>query len=392
MRSNPDGNFWNNWSTVGNVNPYTGMRGTKTSPTGYRSIYPSSWSPSPVFNSPSPAYPGLGIPFEASSYDPAADARAAEQARKEAEIATELARKKEVEDQIRRASEARIRADSLQRRAKWQNQEETFQAEARAQFNLAAARRGEQWQIDETRHKQMALTAMQRNLSDYGRQWDDYIAEAEEFKQADGAERSQHVAEAHTRVKARYAGDGRQAIRDKQRARADAWSNAQRDVREKRSANLRLATREFAEIKYEGSLLARLQADERQRLATWEKQEQEIQAAFNRQARERLATWEREEAVLVAKAQAQAEEQLLQTKEAWAGLRPGTNQPVAPSNDQCFTDRGIGRCDREPACSHRHVDRHKNIIEQTSVLIFLRDSCILRNATDVSSVVAIASH
>jgi hypothetical protein len=23
-RSNPDGNFWNNWSTIGNVNPYTG--------------------------------------------------------------------------------------------------------------------------------------------------------------------------------------------------------------------------------------------------------------------------------------------------------------------------------------------------------------------------------
>jgi hypothetical protein len=23
MRSNPDGNFYNNWSTVGNINPYT---------------------------------------------------------------------------------------------------------------------------------------------------------------------------------------------------------------------------------------------------------------------------------------------------------------------------------------------------------------------------------
>ncbi len=31
-RSNPDGNFYNNWSTKGNVNPYTGEAGTKTSP------------------------------------------------------------------------------------------------------------------------------------------------------------------------------------------------------------------------------------------------------------------------------------------------------------------------------------------------------------------------
>ena len=28
-RSNPDGNFGNNWSTYGNVNPYTGKTGTK---------------------------------------------------------------------------------------------------------------------------------------------------------------------------------------------------------------------------------------------------------------------------------------------------------------------------------------------------------------------------
>jgi hypothetical protein len=31
-RSAPDGNFQNNWSTSGNVNPYTGKAGTKTSP------------------------------------------------------------------------------------------------------------------------------------------------------------------------------------------------------------------------------------------------------------------------------------------------------------------------------------------------------------------------
>lgn len=38
-RSRPDGNFSNNWSTKGNVNPYTGETGTKTSPS--RSYVPS---------------------------------------------------------------------------------------------------------------------------------------------------------------------------------------------------------------------------------------------------------------------------------------------------------------------------------------------------------------
>ena len=31
-RSNPDGNFWNNWSTIGNTNPFTGKAGTRVSP------------------------------------------------------------------------------------------------------------------------------------------------------------------------------------------------------------------------------------------------------------------------------------------------------------------------------------------------------------------------
>lgn len=33
-RSAPDGNFYNNWSTEGNINPYTGELGTKLSPSG----------------------------------------------------------------------------------------------------------------------------------------------------------------------------------------------------------------------------------------------------------------------------------------------------------------------------------------------------------------------
>jgi hypothetical protein len=43
-RSNPDGNFQNNWSTYPNVNPYTGAVGTKRTPTN--SALPSYRAPS----------------------------------------------------------------------------------------------------------------------------------------------------------------------------------------------------------------------------------------------------------------------------------------------------------------------------------------------------------
>jgi hypothetical protein len=47
-RSNPDGNFYNNWSSYGNVNPYTGQWGTRQYPSqsfpSYRSYSSPSWS------------------------------------------------------------------------------------------------------------------------------------------------------------------------------------------------------------------------------------------------------------------------------------------------------------------------------------------------------------
>ena len=42
MRSNPDSSFRNNWSTIGNINPYTGRKGTKIVPNYNRSLTRSS--------------------------------------------------------------------------------------------------------------------------------------------------------------------------------------------------------------------------------------------------------------------------------------------------------------------------------------------------------------
>ena len=46
-RSNPDGNFYNNWSTRPNVNPYTGRAGTRRTPSyGSYNSYRSYSTPS----------------------------------------------------------------------------------------------------------------------------------------------------------------------------------------------------------------------------------------------------------------------------------------------------------------------------------------------------------
>lgn len=69
MRSSPDGNFWNNWSTKGNVNPYTGEMGTKTSPYGGSSLSPySSGSQYLPYNMPAYSNPNnLGSPYTVTS-------------------------------------------------------------------------------------------------------------------------------------------------------------------------------------------------------------------------------------------------------------------------------------------------------------------------------------
>lgn len=59
MRSNPDRSFYNNWSTKGNVNPYTGKVGTKVYPTTvYSPTYNHNYSvPNVNIQERKPVYP-----------------------------------------------------------------------------------------------------------------------------------------------------------------------------------------------------------------------------------------------------------------------------------------------------------------------------------------------
>jgi len=65
-RSNPDGNFYNNWSTYPNINPHTGTIGTKRTPS-YSSSY--SWrTPSYGTSSLSSSYSWRTPSYSTPSY------------------------------------------------------------------------------------------------------------------------------------------------------------------------------------------------------------------------------------------------------------------------------------------------------------------------------------
>lgn len=54
VRSAPDGNFNNNWTTKGNVNPYTGQAGTRVTPPNSYYSAPTYYAP-PAYQAPRPA-------------------------------------------------------------------------------------------------------------------------------------------------------------------------------------------------------------------------------------------------------------------------------------------------------------------------------------------------
>jgi hypothetical protein len=69
-RSNPDVNFYNNWSTKGNVNPYTGSYGTRVSkPRSYGNSFkaPSTTLSIPSLNTDR-SYPTYTLPKVSSGY------------------------------------------------------------------------------------------------------------------------------------------------------------------------------------------------------------------------------------------------------------------------------------------------------------------------------------
>ena len=71
-RSNPDGNFYNNWSTYPNINPYTGSIGTRRTPSySYGSTSPTHYFHSYSYPSFTPSYspPSLYSDYSSSLWN-----------------------------------------------------------------------------------------------------------------------------------------------------------------------------------------------------------------------------------------------------------------------------------------------------------------------------------
>jgi hypothetical protein len=314
-RSNPDGNVANNWSTRGNVNPYTGQPGTRSYPSQPASSPAPSWSP----------------------VDTAAVVAAQEWARGELELKANRERLQGLREQARRSVEAKINAAAQARRAQWQETEAQTESEERANLTATMAERWKDWLAREAQTKREAASRLAQEMADYARQWDDADLNLENRLSTTRRDAARNVAESHALVAMKFAGDGQQARRDAQRKRNDAMANAARDVREKRLAQYQRDSRASAEDAYQVAAYSRLQTAEQQRLMAWAKQQTEYRVAMETKIRqeafERLASFNLRESTLIAQAKAEGEQVLLSLEESWT-RGPATTSVSDPRDDQ----------------------------------------------------------
>ena len=67
-RSHADGNFYNNWSTYPNINPYTGKMGTRVTPPYWSSTPFLPKTTYPSYSVPSPSFPSYSAPRYSPRY------------------------------------------------------------------------------------------------------------------------------------------------------------------------------------------------------------------------------------------------------------------------------------------------------------------------------------
>jgi hypothetical protein len=314
---------------------YVGMQ-QRPSQSGYS-------APSRGYYDPAP----YSAPNALSADDLAAIAAAQEWARATARLAAEREKLQRLESQARRAVDAKIVADAQARRAPWLANEMSIQAAEREHLDAMLAERQAEWEAKEALAKQAVLADYQRELREYSHRWDMAAIVQESQERSEAMEAQHRVAEAHAIVVARYAGDGQQVIRDRRRARDNAWAAAARDVRTKRSAELQTAARNTGEAHYEAAAFARLQTKERSRLADWDRQQSEFRLAAETRtayrAEARRLAFEREESVLLAKARAEAEQKLLQLEQAWARgwTEPGPVETDEPAQSPSLPEKAL---------------------------------------------------
>lgn len=203
MRSDPDGIFSNNWSTKGNVNPYTGKPGTRETTPSRRS---SSYSRPPSYSGPSYASPramsggSVVVPSYSSPYVPTVDDSASREA---ARRAAEAASAAEIAAAAKQYSDAKVQAlatakqNSDQRRRAFGAELESERSKAAADYEARKVQLTAEYEQNEPAAVESDKAELRITYGELiGRFNQEQIAEDERFKAGIEGERRQLAAAA----------------------------------------------------------------------------------------------------------------------------------------------------------------------------------------------------
>lgn len=330
-RSAPDGNFSNNWSTLGNVNPYTNEIGTKTrpSPSPYgRTHFDSVHPPLVTSVPPETTTPELSTGSQSQAIE-LENARLA--------IEAQARQRREAEALFRLASERRIAAESALRKIEFEKIEARTLAEARLKMTEDARRLEEKWSIDETKRRQQDLDYANAQLAALlnAQEKAETMAVLGEHQRAATTEAA--IAAAHRKASAKFFGDGRQEQRDLRRKRADDFARAQRAVQVRTGAQSRESTRQLAiaQSRYEWTttIADRKEARESSWLAEKKRWRTETEQSIASAADWRRREWELKEQYLIADAKSKLEGQIAQGAYAFASAAPEAGEQAEPRTE-----------------------------------------------------------
>jgi hypothetical protein len=291
-RSAPDGIFGNNWSTIGNINPYTGMPGTKTRPpvrSRQHSAAPSSQflsattSASPAYTPP-PAYSKTDLEREVQEL-----LRQQEQDR---EIAWERGENNRIETEIKA-----VRAESTARRAAFVVGEHRIMRREQTLLDEEFRRRIDAGKAEEARSVQNDLAAASRLQRQFLEEQQVAEADALKAESANNQQRFEQREASRNRVRSTH---GAATTRERRWSRDEAWAKAQDKVRAKYSARDRKASSSEQFVAYRADLNTRFAERAQTRSEQRIRQEQSWMAAKSKQladsSSERLAAYEQSNA------------------------------------------------------------------------------------------------
>jgi hypothetical protein len=312
MRSNPDGNPWNNWSTLGNRNPYTGKPGTKVPRSSTAPARDRGLQLRPYEDDFAEDRPDRLTPAEQARIEADAKARVVESLYKSAVAAEERAWE-EADRRALDADEERARAAAAERRSLWEQDELARRASDRAQLAAKLSKVAPAWkerrQSLEAKAKRDARGRLKSELQRYKQALEraDAAAEARDLEKIEDQELFSKIYRGQ--LLNSDLGKGIEGLLEKGWPEMDERRRIKNELRLAENAEARAEKRTKAIARFTHEVVRRLKAglaayshklDDKERQA---KAKAEAKLAEN--ARSRRAEFERSEAAIIARERAE---------------------------------------------------------------------------------------